>query len=450
MTAVVKAEWPQALQCLFWQQVNGFPVRYRVLYGGRGSGKSWGIARALVVLGAQKSLRVLCARELQNSIRDSVHKVLCDQIDALGLSKFYQIEQSRIYCPSTGSEFSFEGIRNNITKIKSYEGIDICWVEEADKVTKNSWEVLIPTIRKVGSEIWVSFNPNLETDDTYQRFILHPPSNAIVQKVNWKDNPFFSPVLMQEMIDLKTRDKDAYLHVWMGECRKSLEGAVYAEELRDCAEEGRIAYVPHHSSSSVNLYLDLGRSDSTSIIFEQYVGMQRRIIDFYENRLKGLDHYIHILRTRRGSGGELYEYGTCWLPHDARAKTLGSKKSIEEQMRDAGFNVRIVPRLSKFDGIIAARGIFSTCWFDAARCEKGLLHALRHYHYAEDANTETLSKEPVHDWSSHAADAFRYMAIASSDGPSDVRMRKVAGALKRQDGLIGKLRSLGDSLGWMG
>lgn len=450
MAKIVNADWPEALQCLFWEQVNGFPVRYRVLYGGRGSGKSWGIARALVVLAAQKTLRVLCARELQNSIRDSVHKVLSDQIEALGLTPFYQIEQARIYCPSTGSEFSFEGIRNNITKIKSYEGIDICWVEEADKVTKNSWEVLIPTIRKVGSEIWVSFNPNLETDDTYQRFVAHKPSGAIVQKVNWRDNPFFSPVLKQEMLDLKARDRDAYLHVWEGECRKSLEGAVYADELRDCAEEGRITSVPHHSSSPVNVYFDLGRSDSTSIIFEQYIGMQRRIIDFYENRLKGLDHYIHVLRSRRGTNGELYEYGTCWLPHDAKAKTLGSKKSIQEQMRDAGFNVQIVPKLSKFDGIIAARAVFPTCWFDASRCESGLLHSLRHYHYAEDQDKEVLSNEPVHDWSSHAADAFRYMAIASRDGSGESRNRKIASRLRKREGFVGALQNLGESLGWMG
>ena len=249
--------------------------------------------------------------------------------------------------------------------------------------------------------------------------------------------------------DLKSRHRDAYLHVWEGECRKSLEGAVYADELRDCAEEGRITHVPHASSSAVNLYWDLGRSDPTAIIFEQYVGMQRRIVDFYENRLKGLEHYIHILRTRRGSSGELYDYGICYLPHDARAKTLGSKKSIEEQLREAGFLVKIVPRLSKFDGIIAARSIFPTCWFDASRCEKGLLHSLRHYHYEEDAKTETLSREPVHDWSSHAADAFRYMAIASQEGSTDAKGRRVSSALKKQSGILGKLASFGDSLGWM-
>lgn len=450
LTTSKVVEWPDKLKCLFWSQVNGMPVRYRVLYGGRGGAKSWGIARALVMLAAQKPLRILCARELQNSIRDSVHKVLSDQIDLLGLTSFYQIEQARIYCPSTGSEFSFEGIRNNVTKIKSYEGVDICWVEEANKVTKSSWEVLIPTIRKEQSEIWISFNPELETDDTYVRFVLHPPANAIVQKISWRDNPWFPSVLKQEMLDLRARDRDAYLHVWEGECRRALEGAVYADELRDCAQEGRIGYVPHVASSPVNLYWDLGRSDSTSIIFEQYVGMQRRIVDYYENRLKSLEHYIHALRVRKGSNGELYEYGICYLPHDGAAKVLGSKKSIQEQLRDAGFNVKIVPRLSKFDGIIAARSIFPTCWFDASRCESGLLHALRHYHYAEDVKTETLSKEPVHDWSSHAADAFRYMAIASQDGTSESRSRRIASRLKKQDGILGKLAGFGESLGWMG
>jgi len=136
------------------------------------------------------------------------------------------------------------------------------------------------------------------------------------------------------------------------------------------------------------------------------------------------------------------------LPHDARAKTLGSKKSIEEQMRDAGFRVRIVPRLSKFDGIVAARSVFPTCWFDASRCEKELLHALRHYHYEENPVTEVLSSEPVHDWSSHAADAFRYMAIASQGGET-TKHRHVTSALKKH-GLMGRVQEFGESLGWLG
>jgi phage terminase large subunit len=440
-------EWPEALQCLFWPLVNGRPVRYRVLYGGRGGAKSWGIARALILLSTQKPLRILCARELQNSIRDSVHKVLADQIDKMGLSHLFVIEQARIFCPSTGSEFSFEGIRNNVTKIKSYEGVDICWVEEADKTSKNSWDVLIPTIRKEGSEIWVSFNPNLEEDDTYQRFIIHPPRNAIVQKISWRDNPWFPEVLKDEMLECRERSMDDYLHIWEGECRRSLEGAVYADELRNIAKNGQIMEVPHFPASPVNLYLDIGHSDYTSIIFEQYVGMQRRIIDFYQNRLKGVEHYVHVLRSRRGSSGELYEYGTMWLPHDAYAMRLGMRSPVATQFSEAGFNVRPAPKISRFDGIMQARAIFPTCWFDASRCEKELLHALRHYHYAENKDTQTLSVEPVHDWTSHAADAFRYMAVASQGTSERGRAARVRAAFGRgQLALPGP----GDSLGWLG
>ncbi len=441
----IQIDWPEKLQCLFWPTVNGLAVRYRVLYGGRGGAKSWGIARALLVRAASARQRVLCARELQTSIRDSVHKTLADQIDAMGLGHLFAVERERIFCPSTGSEFFFEGIRNNVTKIKSYEGIDVCWLEEADKVSANSWEVLIPTIRKPGSEIWVSFNPNLASDATYKRFILDPPKNAIVQKISWRDNPFFPEVLYQEMLDLKDRDRDAYLHVWEGECKQTLSGAVYAEELRDAAEDGRICKVPHHRSSTVQLYWDIGHSDHTAIIFEQYVGMQRRVIDFYQNRLKKIPHYVEVLKARKDEYGTPYNYGLCWLPHDAKAQTIGQIKSVQGQLEDAGFDVRIVPRLKLFDGIQAARAIFPTCYFDAKRCEGELLHALRHYHYEEKVELGTLSAEPRHDWSSHAADAFRYMAIASQ-GSEDARIGRVRSKLQSAAASFG---GWADSLGWM-
>src|SRR5262249_44110905 len=154
------------------------PKRYKVLYGGRYGMKSWGAARALLMLGTQKPLRILCARELQNSIKDSVHKLLSDQIEILGLREFYDIQQTSIKGVN-GTEFSFEGIRHNISKIRSYEGIDICWVEEAVLVSSTSWETLIPTIRKEGSEIWMTFNPELEQDETYKRFVKDPPGYGL-------------------------------------------------------------------------------------------------------------------------------------------------------------------------------------------------------------------------------------------------------------------------------
>ena len=192
-SAIANAQFPLKLQCLFSPEYS----RYRVLWGGRGSGKSWGAARALLIKGVQKPVRVLCAREFMSSMRDSVHKLLCDQIIDLGLTDFYEITQSSIRAKN-GTEFSFIGLKNNVANVKSYEGVDVCWVEEAQTVSRLSWDVLIPTIRKEGSEIWITFNPLLETDDTWQRFVVHRQPEWIVQKVNWQDNPWFNDTLRAE------------------------------------------------------------------------------------------------------------------------------------------------------------------------------------------------------------------------------------------------------------
>lgn len=391
-------QFPDKLQFLFQ------PARYKVAWGGRGAAKSWGFARALLLLGVQKSLRVLCVRELQSSIEDSVYKLLKDQIVALGLSGQYDVLKTQIRGPG-GTEFNFEGIRHNADKIKSYEGIDICWVEEAHKVTKSSWEILVPTIRKNDSEIWVSFNPELETDETYIRFVKNTPTNSVIIKMSWRDNPWFPEVLMQEMLDCKARDYDTYLHVWEGHCKSMLEGAVYAEQLRDAKAEDRITKVPWERMVAVDTFWDLGRSDMTSIWFAQVVGFEYRVLDFYENRLKELEHYVQVCQARG------YTFGTCWLPHDAKAKRLGTKRSIEEQLRGKLGHTKIVPNLSIADGIAAARTIFPNCWIDQEKCSDGL-QALSHYRYKIIEEDDTLSKVPVHDWTSHAADAFRYMGIA--------------------------------------
>lgn len=208
----VDAAFPEKLAFLFR------PARYKVAYGGRGGAKSWGFARALLIEGTRRQIRVLCARELQNSIQDSVHRLLSEQIEALGLSAFYGVTKTGIV-GANGTDFIFSGIRSNVTKVKSMEGVDICWVEEAEKVSEDSWEVLIPTIRKEGSEIWVSFNPNEETDPTYQRFVLHPPAGAAVVKIGHRDNPWFPDVLRKEMEYLYRVDPEAAAHVWGGECR---------------------------------------------------------------------------------------------------------------------------------------------------------------------------------------------------------------------------------------
>lgn len=192
---------------------------YKIAYGGRGSGKSYFFAELAVEVARRINTVILCTREFQGSISDSVHKLLCETIDRLGYTAEFEIQKSTIIHLGTGASFVFSGIKNNVTKIKSIQGVGICWVEEAEAVTKDSWDVLIPSIRgDKHSEIWVSFNPKNILDDTYQRFIVKPPAGAIVLKANYNDNPHFhdSP-LPAQMAECKERDYDLYLHIWEGE-----------------------------------------------------------------------------------------------------------------------------------------------------------------------------------------------------------------------------------------
>lgn len=399
MSHVSQAEFPEKLECLFQKS------RYKVLYGGRGGAKSWGIARALLILGAQNTLRILCARELQLSIKDSVHKLLTDQIEDLGLSGFYDSTQSTIR-GANGTEFAFAGLRSNVTQIKSFEGADICWVEEAQSVSKRSWDVLIPTIRKEGSEIWVSYNPELETDETHQRFVINPPHDAIIQKITWEDNPWFPETLRLEMESLKARDYQSYLNVWEGMCKTSVDGAIFVNELTQAELQSRICNVPYDPSKPVHRIWDLGWADYTAIWFVQFIGQEVHLIRYLQDNHKTITDY---LKECQEFG---YLYDTDWLPHDAQNKTLASGgKSIEEIIRASGAKVRIVPRTSIVDSINAARTIFGMCWFDRVNAADGI-QCLRHYQWEVDPDTKMFSKNPLHNWASHGADAFRMLALA--------------------------------------
>lgn len=398
-------EFPQALEWIFQ------PARYKIAYGGRGSGKSWGFARALLVQGAAKPLQILCAREIQKSVADSVHRLLSQQIEAMGLGDFYTVQNNNIR-GRNGSEFTFAGLRHNINSIKSVEGTDVVWVEEAQTVSKASWQTLIPTIRKPGSEIWVSFNPELDTDETYQRFVRDPPPGAVVRRINYSDNPWFPQVLRAELEQLRDKDHDAYLWIWEGHTKQVLDGAIYAQEIRSATAEQRFTRVPYDAAKPVATFWDLGRADMTSIWFAQQVGFEYRLIDFYQNRGHALGHYLKVLQERP------YVYGTCWLPHDAKHELLASDRTIEQQIKDTGRTVKIVPNLRVAEGINALRTIFPRCYFDADKCADGL-NALRRYRYAVNAETGQWSREPLHDDASHASDALRYFALAMQDGADD-------------------------------
>jgi phage terminase large subunit len=392
------AEFPDKLQCLFE------PARYKILYGGRGGAKSWGAARALLILGAQRKLRIACGREIMKSIADSVHHLLKEQIAELGLEGHYKVFDTYI-SGKNGTLFTFHGLKTNIASVKSIEGIDIFWAEEAQTIGKTSWDTLIPTIRKEGSEIWITFNPELDTDETYTRFVVNPPTNSVVVKINYKDNPWFPGVLEQERLDCLAKDEDDHDHIWEGNTKQVLDGAIYAKEIRLALKEERLTRVPYDESKPVDTFWDLGKADCTSIWFAQYIGFEFHIIDFYEGRGHNLAHYLKVLKDRP------YHYGETWLPHDAQNDLLASERTIERQVRDAGHTVRIAPRVSIAEGINAGRTIFSRCWFDQAKCVEGTNH-LKRYCYDVDPDTKQWSKNPKHDEHSHAADAFRYLAMS--------------------------------------
>ena len=411
--AIARAEFPVKLEGLFKKS------RYKVAYGGRGGAKSWGIARALLILGAKSPLRILCAREFMTSMRDSVHKLLCDQIEALGLLGFYDITQASIRAKN-GTEFAFVGLKNNIANVKSYEGVDICWVEEAQTVSRLSWNVLIPTIRKEGSEIWVSFNPELETDETYQRFVVNPPDDSIQIKINWYDNPWFPDTLKLEKDALKARDEEAYNQVWEGLCRQTVDGAIFAKEMQQAEKDGRLCRVPYDATKPVHAVFDLGWSDSTAIWFLQFVGMETRLIRYIEDSQKTISYYLATMQTYG------YVYDTIWLPHDAENKTLAAAgRSIDDIVRAAGYKTQIMPRVPILDSINAARTIFPNCYFDREHTADGLA-CLRHYRYEVDPETGQFSRNPLHDHYSHGADAFRYIALMIKEPPKRKKSAQIA------------------------
>jgi phage terminase large subunit len=217
-----------ARNLLPWAQPLLEPRRYKCLWGGRGSGKSTAAADALLIEGARRKCRVLCAREFQVSIKDSVHHLLKQRIEDLGLESVYSVQEAQILGPR-GTQFIFKGLRHNISSIKSISGITHCWVEEAQTISQKSWNDLVPSIRAPGSEIWVTFNPYQKTDPIYQTFLINPGQlggGSYIQRVNWDLNPYFPPELDAERQAMQATDPDLYEHIWEGECLENADSQV--------------------------------------------------------------------------------------------------------------------------------------------------------------------------------------------------------------------------------
>lgn len=381
--------------------------RYKVYYGGRGGAKSHNFARMLLVMGAEKPLRILCTRELQGSIQDSVHKLLSDIIkDNPALRSFYTVFQANIR-GSNGTEFLFKGLKHNATEIKSMEGIDIVWCEEAEKISDASWEVLVPTIRKEGSEIWISFNPKNSTDPTYQRFVVNANEDMIVKKVSWRDNPFFPEVLNKERIKLKEQDIDSYNHIWEGEPDLRRNGSVYGKQVSSARDDGRITSVPYDPSCEVFTSWDLGFGDATSIWWLQFVGRELRWLEYYENCGEQLGHYVDIVKSKP------YNYSKHYLPHDGGHGNIRGE-SVSIQLSNMGLPNVVLERENDITaGIELLRQTLAFSVFDAKKCADGI-KALEAYSYKWNEERMSFSKSPLHDWSSNGADAARYAARAAS------------------------------------
>lgn len=397
------AHFPRKLKFLFE------PCRYKSIRGGRGSGKSWGVARALLIIGASKPTRVLCTREVQKSIQQSVHQLLKDQIEALGLQAFYEVLNTEIR-GKNGTTFYFSGLSDQTAdSLKSFEGIDICWCEEAQSITANSWKILKPTIRKAGSEIWATYNPQLDTDETHLMFVVNPPPDCISIEMNWQDNPWFPEVLEKERQHAeRTMRKEDYLHVWEGHCKPAVEGAIYFENLAKTIEGKRIRMVPHDGSLKTHLVWDLGMADSMTIILVQKVSSEVRVIHYIEGNQRILADYSAELKALRLDDQPM-NWGKCFLPHDGFHTKHQTGKSDADILRGLGWDVAQSPNVHVSTGIDRAREMFPRVYFNEDRTKR-LIECLKRYRW-NISNKTGEAVAPLHDEFSHGADAFRYLAL---------------------------------------
>lgn len=400
MSTSIDARFPKKLAFLFK------PARYKVARGGRGSGKSWGFARALILRCAKQTTRVLCTREIQKSIQQSVHQLLSDQIEALGLSGVFEILQTEIRGPN-GSCFYFSGLSDvTATALKSFEGVDICWCEEAQAISAKSWKTLVPTIRKPESEIWVTYNPELESDPTHAMFVTSPPPDCVSVLMNYNDNPYFPQVLENERQHAQDTMKPAdYAHVWEGRCKPAVDGAIYFDEIALAEAEGRVRDVPADPLLKTHAVWDLGWNDSMSIILVQRSASELRIVDYIEDSHRTLDDYVRQLKAMP------LNWGVHYLPHDGFAKDFKTGKSAQEIMEALGCAVEQTPNMAIEEGIRAARMSFGRMYFDKNKAER-LVECLKRYRRHINRQTQEASG-PLHDEYSHGADAFRYAAIVA-------------------------------------
>lgn len=413
----LKIEVPKEFKVLFDLDSD---LRHIVLYGGRASGKSTSVALSLLILGMNKKLRILCTREVQNSIADSVHKLLADLISKYKLNT-WEVQKDIIRNKQTGSEIFFKGLHNNSQSIKSIEGIDIVWVEEAQSVSADSINTLVPTIRKTGSRLIWTFNRLTENDPVWELIVKKADNRTFVQKINSDAiESLLSKEIIEEREKMRIDNSEMFDHVWLGEPMTAKTGSVFGKQLAQARSEGRITKVPYDASTGVYAAWDLGIGDSTVIWFFQVVGREIHFIDHYEGSNEDLGHYISYIQNKP------YQYTTHFLPHDSKARELQTGMTRVEFFNNHGiYNIEVLRptnfSLGQDDIDLVARPKFSLCWFDEEKCQRGL-ECLRAYHYEYDEKNKLLRNKPEHDWSSHSSSAFIYALMAKAE-QLDVKLK---------------------------
>lgn len=384
------------------------PARYKGAWGGRGSGKSQFFADLLIATAVRNpGFRGLCCREVQKSLKESAKRLLELKIQAHKVGHLFEVQETQIKTPG-GGLIAFAGLQDHTSEsIKSYEGFDVAWVEEAQTVSERSLNLLRPTIRAPGSELWFSWNPRFKTD-AVDRMLRGEelPTNAVVVKSNWSDNKWFPDELEQERQDCLRQQPEQYAHIWEGDYVTVSEGAYFARDLAKAREEKRIGELAADPLMQYRAYWDIGVSDATSIWIAQFTGQSIKVLDYYEAVRQPLGTHLEWLRANG------YGSAVCVLPHDGAKADAFSAVRFEDHIRAAGFEVRTVANQGKgaaMKRVETARRLFPRIWFNKDKCAGGL-DALGWYHEKRD-EARGIGLGPEHDWSSHAADAFGLLCV---------------------------------------
>lgn len=399
------------------------PARYKGAWGGRGSGKSHFFAELLIEdclsapgESAGEGLRSVCIREIQKDLAQSSKLLVESKLSAYGITQAdgFRVFKDHIETPGDGL-IIFKGMNDyTADSIKSLEGFKRAWWEEAQTATKHSLNLLRPTLRAPGSQLWFSWNPRLKTDpiDVMLRG-SETPTNAAIVKANWRDNPWFTAELEQERLDCLRMQPDQYAHIWEGDYVSVIDGAYYAKQLTQARAGGRICRLAADPLMTIRLCVDIGgtgaRADAFAMWAVQYIGKEIRVLDYYE--AVGQDLGTHLAWCR--SKGYDEKRAQFWLPHDGATNDKVHSISYESALRSAGYGVTVIPNQGKGAAkarIEATRRLFPSIWFDEEKTEGGRA-ALGWYHEKKD-EARGIGLGPEHDWASHAADAFGLACVA--------------------------------------